>query len=191
MKRFQSRSTWYNTKLTLWGIPFLLLVGVIVFAATGRLFVLLLLAGFSALGLAVSIWRDAGDRATYSLEQGGLALEGRHGRVLIPMPEVLDVSLIDRPAARAYILAKLREEGITDFLGVRKGSRRFLRFTSVDVGLTTLTLGLGRRLIDRMPDARQDLVLLRTRSGESYFLSPEYNQELVSVLTRHSRNERG
>jgi hypothetical protein len=54
----------------------------------------------------------------------------------------------------------------------------------VDIGLTSYTLGVGRNVIDRLPNARHDLVLLRLRNGEELLLSPQYNQDLVDSLSR-------
>ena len=39
-------------------------------------------------------------------------------------------------------------------------------------------------VIDRLPNARHDLVLLRLRNGEELLLSPQYNQDLVDSLSR-------
>jgi hypothetical protein len=43
---------------------------------------------------------------------------------------------------------------------------------------------MGRAVIDRLPNARHDLVLLRLRTGEDLLLSPQYNQDLVDALSR-------
>ena len=39
-------------------------------------------------------------------------------------------------------------------------------------------------MIDRMPNARHDMVLLRLREGEDLLLSPEYNRDLVDHIGR-------
>jgi hypothetical protein len=50
--------------------------------------------------------------------------------------------------------------------------------------LTSYTLGVGRNVIDRLPNAKHDLVLLRLRNGDDLLLSPQYNQDLVDSLSR-------
>lgn len=188
-KRFKSRRHWYNAILMLWTTPFALLVGVIVFASTGSNTVLLSLATLSVIGFVVAIVRDLGGRGLYTLEGDRLVLKNGSERVDIPLADVLDVSLIDRAGAREYILSSLRSKGASGYFALRRRARASVRFTSVDIGLTSYTLGIGRRMTDRMPDARLDLVLLRLRNGEAYFLSPIYNQELVSAITRRAAQD--
>jgi len=188
-KRFRSRRHWYNAILMLWTSPFALLVGVIVFASTGSNTVLLSLAALSIVGFVVAIVRDLGGRGIYTLEGEKLVLKNRSQRAEIPLSEVLDVSLIDRAGAREYILSSLRSKGVSGYFALRRHARTAVRYTSVDIGLTSYTLGIGRRMTDRMPDARLDLVLLRLRNGEIYFLSPIYNQELVSAITRRAMQD--
>ena len=65
----------------------------------------------------------------------------------------------------------------------------FLRYCTVDIGLRSLTLGLGRGMIDRMPNARHDMVLLRLRGGQDLLLSPEYNRDLVDHIGRLLRRK--
>lgn len=183
-KRFKSRRHWHNSALMFRATLFLLLIGIIHFAGTGRYMVLAVSLGTAALGTLVAFLRDASDRGTYQLIGDRLVLEGRKERAEYTLDEVLDVSLIDRAAAREFILTALRKKGVSGKLALRKEARAYLKFTSVDVGLTSFTLGIGRSMIDKMPDARHDLVLLRLRNGDTYFLSPEYPQDLVSSLTK-------
>lgn len=186
IKRFKSRRHWYNAKLMLWTTPFALLTGVIVFASTGISSVLYTVAVLAVSGFTVAIIRDMGGRGVYSLEGEMLVLQNRSQRVEIPLTEVLDVSLVDRAGAREYILSELRSKGVSGFFKLRREAQRAIRFVTVDIGLTSYTLGIGRRMTDRMPDARLDLVLLRLRNGDTHFLSPIYNQELVSAITRRT-----
>lgn len=189
-KRFRSRRHWHNTRLMLWAAPFILLVGVIFFAATGGVDVLVVLSGATFLAVSVAFVRDLGERGSYRLEGDRLVLEGRSGRAEISLDDVLDVSLIGRTGAREYILSTLQSEGVTGFFVMRKQARRFVRFTSVDIGLTSWTLGLGRSMIDKMPDAAHDLVLLRLRNGEAHLLSPLYAQEMVAAIGRRTVRSR-
>lgn len=185
-KRFKSRRHWYNAILMLWTSPFALLVGVISFAGTGKSVVLVSVVALCIVGFAIAIARDMGGRGVYTLEGDRLLLQDRKQRIEIAISEVLDVSLIDRAGAREYILSDLRSKGISGFFAIRREAQRAVRFSSVDIGLRSYTLGIGRRMTDRMPDARLDLVLLRLRNGDTHFLSPIYNQELVSAITRRT-----
>jgi len=186
IKRFKSRRHWYNAILMLWTSPFALLIGIIVFASTGSSTVLVTVAALSVIGFIIAIVRDLGGRGVYSLEGEKLVLVNRDQRVEIPLADILDVSLIDRAGAREYILSSLRDKGKSGYFELHRHAQRAVRFISVDIGLTSYTLGIGRRMTDRMPDARLDLVLLRLRNGEVHFLSPTYNQELVSAITRRT-----
>jgi hypothetical protein len=183
-KRYRSRREWHNTVLMLWSTPFLVLLGVIIFASTGRNSTLWAISLGCLVGIVVAVIRDIGNGVVYTLEGGRLVLQSRRDREVVPLTEVMDVSLIDRAGAREYIISRLHKEGHRGLLDQRRAARRFIRFASVDIGLTSYTLGLGRRMIDRMPDARKDLVLLRLRNDKTHILSPEYNQELISAIGR-------
>lgn len=186
IKRFRSRRQWNNTLLVLGATPFLLLVGVILFTLQGKSGILLAIAAVCVLGLVVALVRDLGSVASYSLDGEQLILMARRERQVIELADVLDVSLIDRSGAREYILAGIRAKGINGLLAKRAAAKRPTRFTTVDIGLNSYTFGVGRRMIDRMPDARKDLVLVRLRDGDTFILSPEYNQELISSVSHRS-----
>ena len=70
----------------------------------------------------------------------------------------------------------------------REKINEFVRYCTVDIGFTSLTLGLGRSVIDRLPLARYDLVLLRLKGGQDHLLSPKYNQDLVDTVSRMIRD---
>lgn len=185
-KRYPSRREWHNTVLMLWSAPFLVLLGVIVFASTGESAVLWGISAGCLFGVIVAVIRDLGDGGVYALEGDHLVLQARNDHEVVDLADVMDVSLIDRAGAREYILSRLPKEGHAGFFAKRRAAKRYIRFASVDIGLTSFTLGLGRQMIDRMPDARKDLVLLRLRDGTTYILSPEYNQELISAIGRRT-----
>jgi hypothetical protein len=185
-KRFVTRRQWHNLMLMLWTIPFLLLVGVIVFAATGRFAVLITLSLVGLVGGLVALYRDMSDRVSYIVKGEELILKNGTRELVVPLADVLDVSLIDRAGAREYILSTFRKEGGTSLFDRKRASKRFVQFSSVDIGLNSLTLGLGRAMTDRMPNARHDLVLLRLRSGGTFFLSPLYNQDFVAMIGRRT-----
>ena len=90
---------------------------------------------------------------------------------------------IDRTGAREYIRQRslIHTKGWRD---LRRRGKAFTRFCTVDIGLTSYTLGVGRNVIDRLPNAKHDLVLLRLRNGDDLLLSPQYNQDLVDSLSR-------
>lgn len=185
-KRFHTRRYWHNALLMAWMVPLLLLLGVLVFAATGKLLPLMFLGGLSIIGIVVALVRDMGNHCTYQLVNGNLVFTSDGHTMEVPITEVSDASLVDRAAARDYIRTKLAREGIVDRGQVRERMRRFVRYCSVDIGMTTLTLGFGRSLIDRLPNAKHDLVLLRLRNGEDLLLSPQYNQDLVDSINQRA-----
>jgi len=183
-RRFRTRRLWHNVLIMLWATPFLLLIGVVLLASAGLFAPLALLGTFCALGLLVALARDVGNSPGYALERGRLVLESRGERMEIAMAGISDASLIDRAGAREYVREKAEREGGTDRTSLRRRSKAFTRFCSVDIGMTSLTLGLGRGMVDRLPGAKHDLVLLRTRDGEDLLLSPRYPNDLVSAVSR-------
>jgi hypothetical protein len=192
-KRFHTRRHWHNTLLMAWLVPVMLLMGVLVFAWTGQAKPLIALGVLGATGIAVALMRDMGNRSTYALVNGKIVLQGGGERLELDIEDISDASLVDRAAAREYIRTRLKKEGVQGRRAIRRRMRQFVRFCSVDVGLTSFTMGLGRSMIDRMPNARNDLVLLRIRKGEDLLLSPQYNQDLVATINQHvglNRRER-
>lgn len=185
-KRFRSRRQWSNVILVLWTSPFVLLIGVITFAALGNSTILYTVVSLAILALTIALVRDLGGRGTYTLDGERLTLQNRRRGEEISLGEILDVSLIDRAGAREYILSDLRSKGVSGFFKIRHRAQCYVQYSSVDIGLRSYTLGIGRRMTDRMPDARMDLVLVRLRNGKVHFLTPVYNQELVSAITRRT-----
>jgi hypothetical protein len=169
--------------MVVWMSPFAILIGLIVAASTGRFATLIALLSLLAVGLGVALFRDMSGRSTYRINGEKLCLISRTERLDIPFSQIADASLIDRAGAREYI----RQRSLMHTKGWRELRRRanaFTRFCTVDIGLTSYTLGVGRTVIDRLPNARHDLVLLRLRNGDDLLLSPQYNQDLVDSLSR-------
>ncbi|MEZ4806553.1 MAG: hypothetical protein R2815_03660 [Flavobacteriales bacterium] len=188
-KRFHTRRQWNNTLLVLWVVPFILLTGAISVGATDGFLTLIILSALSLVAIVVGVVRDASTRAVYAIESDRLALRDGKGEEIIGADRIIDASLIDRMAAREYIRASiggLRNGGAPG--AARAKVKEMTRFCSVDLGLTTFTFGMGRRLIDNMPRSKDDLVLLRLHEGKEYFLSPLYNQDLVDNVSRLIRN---
>lgn len=141
----------------------------------------------SVAGLLVALRRDRAVDATYSFDGKSLILRSSRGEEVLDIGAISDVSLIDRRAARDYILQRSRDmEPSTG----RRTMEAFVRYCTVDIGLTSYSFGFGRRLIDRMQDAKRDLVLVRLRNGDAMLLSPQYNHDLVDSVGRvlHMRN---
>lgn len=185
-KRFRPRRTWHNT--IVWGMisGILLLIGVLVAAAMGNFLVLASLVGLAVVGAIISLLRDRAVRCMYVLEGDELILQLSRMQFRIALKDVQDASLVERSAAREYIRQKLRflsEQGMGR-AGVKARERAYVRYCSVDIGLRSLSMGLGRRMIDRMKNARHDLVLLRLRNGDDHLLSPIHNQDLVAGINR-------
>lgn len=179
-RRFHSRRQWHNTRLIIYAAPFLVLGGLLAGVSMGRFHVLATILGLLAVAI-ISAWaRDASKKATYSIIGTDILLTKGSSSLRLPGSSIIDASLIDRQAARDYFQTRILPSAAS-----RTEARRvFLRFCTIDIGLKTYTFGLGRGLIDRMPDARQDLVLLRLRDQSDVLLSPEYNHDLVENFLR-------
>ena len=176
---------WSNTLLMLWLIPFGVLMGAIAVALTDKLLVLVGIAAFSLIGVLVALYRDIGNRSTYLVGEDKLILHDGRNQLAVTMSEMVDASMIDRMAAREYIRSK--SAALIEKSPKMRSSdliRDLTRFCSVDLGLTTFTFGMGRSMIDKMPQSKNDLVLLRLRSGQDYFLSPIDNVELATTINR-------
>lgn len=173
-----------------WVAPFAVLSGLIVAMSTGKFVPLVAILVVLSAALAVALLRDRTRSCTYILQGTRITLSNGQETLDIPISEVVDASLIDRIGAREYIRQQLLARG-SERSSWREEARRFTRFCTVDIGLTTFTLGIGRSVIDRMPNARHDLVLLRMRSGEAVLLSPLYNQDLLDTLGRRLASIQG
>lgn len=184
-KRFKTRNEWHNIKLWSLASGFIVIcVGIL--ALQERSTVLWAVAVVVPLsGLVIAWYRDRGHSALYSFDGEQMVLRGDRGERHIPMSQVTDVSLLDRAAAREYLKQTINSgQGTLPANQRRKIQREFMRFCTVDIGMTSFSLGIGRRMIDELPDAKRDLVLLRLRSGEALLLSPLYNHDLVESLGR-------
>ncbi len=182
-RRFHSRRQWHNTKLVLYAGPFLLLGGLLFGVVTSRFLVLGGLIALFGTVLVLAVVRDVSTKALYALAGIDIVLSKGRESLRIPGTAVLDASMIDRQAAREYFLNKVKPRYPTR----REAERAFLRFCTIDIGLKTFTFGLGRGIIDRMPDARQDLVLLRLRDQGDLLLSPTFNHAMVESILRLQR----
>lgn len=186
-RRYHSRRQWHNLKLVLYTAPFLLLGAFLFGLLTGKFVGTGIIVGLFAAVLILALLRDASTRATYAISGTELILSKGRDTLRLPGAALVDASLLDRQSARDYFLNKVKPQ----HAGRTAARRAFLRFCTVDIGLQTYTFGLGRGLIDRMPDARQDLVLLRLHDHKDLLLSPQFNHELVENVLRLQRRSAG
>lgn len=183
-KRFRARIRYANTRL--WSITAIILIlgGFALHAVTrNRTFPEVALA-IGVAGVAFGLWQDRRERSYYGLEGGELLLKRGRGMERLPLDVVQDVSLVDRRAARDLLLDRKR---ILEELGRVPAEReeflrQSLRWCSVDIGLGVF--GFGNDVLDRRPDGKYDLVLLRLRDGRIMLLSPVHNQDLISALNK-------
>ncbi|MBK8500285.1 MAG: hypothetical protein IPL52_16065 [Flavobacteriales bacterium] len=185
-KRFRTRRQWHNTLLAVWATPFVVLIGVLFGVISGNFLPLWLLCIALAVGYTVAILRDHTKRSVYHMVNGIMILVRGDDRLEVHPADIIDASLIDRAAARDYIRVRSSARR-SDHSSSKDYQSAYLRFCTVDIGLRTYTFGLGRGVIDRMPNARHDLVLLRVQKGSDLLLSPEYNQEMVDAIGRMLR----
>jgi hypothetical protein len=185
-RRFHSRRQWHNTRLTLYAGPFLVLGGVLSGVLSGRFQLMAVLLVLFVAAFIAALVRDASSKATYSISGADITLTKGSASLKLPGASIIDASLIDRQAAREYFHTKV----LPRFGSKRSARNAFLRYCTVDIGLQSFTFGFGRGVIDRMPDARQHLVLLRLHDQSELLLSPEYNHELVETFLRMQRRIR-
>ncbi len=185
-KRFKTRSEWHNVKLWSLASGFIVIVlGILALQERSALLWTVAIVG-PLTGFAIAWYRDRGHSALYSFDGEHVMLRGDRGERQIPMGQVADVSLLDRTAAREYLKQMINsgQQGTVSASERQSIQREFMRFCTVDIGMTSYSLGVGRRMIDELPDAKRDLVLLRLRNGEALLLSPLYNHDLVESLGR-------
>ena len=168
-------------------VPFALVIGLLIGMVTSVFWPLFLFASLTALGLVVALYRDRRNSSAYSIFGDQLVLVSGANKLRIEAEDIIDASLIERSGARDYIIQKLISEGLHSKPERKQRMAEFTRFCTVDIGLRSYTLGIGRSMIDRMPNAKHDLVLLRTRNGTDHLLSPAYNQDLVDSIGRMLR----
>lgn len=182
-KRFRTRRQWHNTLLAVWATPFVVLTGVVFGVMSGNFILLWALCAGLLAGYIIGFMRDRTARSTYHIVNDVIILVRGEDRLEVPPQEIIDASLIDRAGARDYIRLRAASRK-DDGRSARQVHDEYLRFCTVDIGLRTYTFGLGRGMIDRMPKARHDMVLLRMRKGSDLLLSPEYSQEMVDAIGR-------
>lgn len=164
----------------------LLLLGVAVAGMTDQAGWLQVVACIALVGFLISWASDRKEGGTYVVEGGQLLMKRKYNTSSMELDRILDATLIDRRSARD--LFKERSQALAmDGAPVaqRKSDKRF--FTSwctVDIGLRSWSLGIGRELIDRRPDGKHDLVLIRLRDGRSTLLSPLHAHDLVDALIK-------
>ncbi|MEO8588688.1 MAG: hypothetical protein ABI432_04915 [Flavobacteriales bacterium] len=189
-KRFRTRRQWHNTVLMLLAVPFAVVIGLLIGTLTSVFWPLYAFIMLTAVGFSVALLRDRSTRSTYAVSDDSLFLIDSAGRVEVRAEDITDASLIDRSGARDYIRQKLSTPSLSSTQRKERVAA-FTRFCTVDIGLRSFTLGVGRGMIDRMPNAKHDLVLLRLRNGEDHLLSPQYNQDLVEIIGRMLRKPGG
>lgn len=180
-KRFRTRR--YRSNLTAWSWTCASLGAVVLVTTvlTGNIRIPEIALMVALAGFAIAWWRDRIPDITYGMDQEKMTL-GRSGiRREVPLDEVMDVNLIDRSAARQYVQQTVRSQS-TDRSVVRKATRALLRYCTVDIGMASLSFGIGRSMIDRLPNGKDDLLLLRLRTGEQFLLSPQYPHDVLTAV---------
>ncbi len=180
-KRYRTQRLWHNTLMMVWALPFLILPGVIASVSTGKFNTLVLLLCVSLIGIGLAALRDGRKTAIYAVDEERLMMSTPKAERTLMISEIRDASLIDRMGARAYLTQFAATRPSIPFKVQRD---EILQFCTVDIGLSTITFGAARRLIDRLPSAKADLLLIRLRDGGVLLLSPLHAQDMVDTLGR-------
>lgn len=190
-KRFRGQRHWHNTIAWVRVSVLVGLAALLFTVASGNKAVLFATLGMMTISVMVAVVRDRGKRCVYVVDEGTVRLTNGRDSLDIRIADLQDATLVDRSAAREYIQQKSRaavERG-AEKSEIAQREREFTRFCGVDIGLRSWSFGLGRRMIDRMPEARHDLVLLRSRNGVDHLLSPVYNQDMIGTIAKAKATE--
>lgn len=185
-RRFRTRRRWTNSLLWARVSAFLLLIAAALTGMTGSLQYFSWTLAACVAGAVVARSNDIGGRVQYGLEEGALLLRRNGGVERISLQGLADASLLDRMAARDLVRGMLKQaqEAGRSKVELKRLRERCLRYCTVDIGMRSLTFGLGRQLIDKRPDAKDDLVLIRTVDGGLLLLSPVYAHDLVESINK-------
>lgn len=188
-KRFRARRRYAHTRVWLLTASILLLGGVALFMVTGSNIFPRLASGLGLVGLAIASWMDRRDRISYGIEGGQLLLRGDRGTERIDLSAIQDASLVDRRAARDLLMERLRTMEEQGRIQAEREDfqRQFTRWCAVGIGLGVFAW-VGS-MLEKRPDGKYDLVLLRLRNGRSFLLSPIYNQDLISALNKNRAHD--
>lgn len=183
-KRFRARQRFANTRV--WAVTSVILIsgGLALHAASGQTVFPMMALAIGAAGCGFGTWQDRRERVSYGIERGQLLFRTRGTIERASLDAVQDASLVDRQAARDLLLERKRAMEASGRLTAEREEfqRRSLRWCSVDIGLGAF--GIGNGLLDRRPDGKYDLVLLRFHDGRILLLSPVHNQDLISALNK-------
>jgi hypothetical protein len=183
-KRFRTRRQLGNTYIWMVVAGMMLLSSFIITGMTGDINWTIAGAILAVVGLAIAWWRDKSPDVLYMLDGTRLVLRRSVEEETLELNDLIDASLVDRVAARSFIeqhLRTLAESGMSKekLAEIRE---TYLHYCTVDIGLRSLTFGIGRNMVDHMRVVQHDLVLLRVRDGRMLLLSPQYGQDLVDSL---------
>lgn len=185
-RRFRTRRQWSNSRAWATAAAGIVVLGLALTALVNAPLFVEVALGLALLGFPVAFYHDRGDDINYVMHDQYLTLRRKHQEEVIDLAGLRDASLVDRRSAREMLMERVRSlkaEG-APAREVRRVRADYMRFCSVDIGLSTLTFGIGRTVMDHHSDAKHDLVLLRLRSGRSVLLSPVYNHDLVEAINR-------
>mgnify|MGYP007071009584 CR=1 FL=1 len=172
----------------LWSIValMLLLLGVAISGMTARSEWLVAVSCLALVGFLISWASDRKEGGTYVVEGTQLLMKRKYSTTSVELEQVLDATLLDRRSARDIFNERQRSLTAKSIgsSGRREERRFFLSWCTVDIGIRSWTFGIGRELIDRRPDGKNDLVLLRLKNGRALLLSPLHAHDLADALSR-------
>ena len=183
---YRTRRIWSNLVAWAWSVPLVVLATLVLALRTEIFWPLWAALAIGSIGGVIAFIRDLGRRCTYRIDGPTLHLDNGRDQREVEAREIMDVSPLDRRAGRDYILQHVNT--IPDRKAASARVDEYLRYCSVDIGMRSLSMGIGRRMIDRMPKSRYDLVLLRLFNGQAYLLSPAHSQDMADGVGRMLRH---
>lgn len=190
-KLYKTRRQWHNVRVVALIAPFVLTAASGVGLASGHIKLIVGSFVLVVLAFVVAIIRDRQRPAQYRITDRAMELNRGQYHDTIGAGDILDASTMERVACREYVSRKVQKRLREHGTNARKSESEFMRYCTIDIGLRSYTLGIGRLFIDRMESSRHDLILLRTKSGAEYLLSPERNQDMMEQISRLKRRNEG
>ncbi|MBS1580742.1 MAG: hypothetical protein JST66_00930 [Bacteroidetes bacterium] len=183
-KRFRTRQHWYRTRAWVLAGASVSLLCLLLLGTVVPYLLFIVVLGISFTGTLVAMSIDRANTILYLLDRERMTLVRADRREELGLDQLIDANLLDSTIARDYVRQRSRamqEKGATAD-DLRRMKKVFLRYCAMDVGLGTLSALV--RPLERLPNGKKDLVLLRIRDGREMLLSPIHHQDMVDAIAK-------